>query len=332
VLECLGDVAPEPVEWFWPSRIARGKLALVVGEAGVGKTTVSLDVTARMTVGADWPDGGRAPDGPVLLLTSEDGLADTMRPIIDRQGGDACRVYVLKAVRAEGADRPFTLEHDLPVLETAIRKTGARTAIISPLSAYLGNKDSYKDAEIRSILTPLAELAERLRVAVVGIMHLTKAQQARLLNRVQSSVAFVGQARTVLVIGEDANTPGRRLLASVKNNLGALAPALAFRISDAGLAWEPTPVEGTADALLAADEVESRSARRERDLACQFLRDALKDGPVRSKDIHADAKANGVAIRTLWRAKADLGVIADRTKDDARAAWFWMLPAKDSTI
>jgi putative DNA primase/helicase len=326
VITCLGDVEPEPVEWQWVNRIARGKLALLVGEVGTGKTTVTLDATARMTTGADWPDGGSAREGPVLLLTSEDGLADTVRPIVDRQGGNPRRVHVLKAVRGDNHEWPFTLERDLPVLDAAIQQMRALAVIISPLSAYLGSKDSYKDAEIRGLLTPLAALADQRQVAMVGVMHLTKAQQARLLNRVQGSVAFVGQARTVLVVGEDGNAPGRRLLASVKNNLGPLAPALAFRISDSGLIWEPTPVEGPADVLLAGDEMESRSARREREQAARFLRELLADGFVPSKQVMADAKANGIAQRTLWRAEADLGVLAERSKGDTKSPWYWWLP------
>jgi len=130
-------------------------------------------------------------------------------------------------------------------------------------------------------------------------------------------------------VGEDGNAPGWRLLAAVKNNLGPLAPALAFRISDAGLIWEPTPVEGVADVLLAGDEMESRSARRERAVAEQFLRDLLADGPVKSTEVYKDAKANGIAQRTLWRAKLDLGVIADRAKGDIKAPWYWMFPPEE---
>jgi putative DNA primase/helicase len=328
VLVNLGDVEPEAVDWLWPQRIARGKIAEVIGEPGAGKTQLTLDMAARVTRGLPWPDGGEAPAGAVLILTSEDGLADTVRPIVDRQGGDARQVYVLRAVRIAGQECPFNLERDLPALEQAIQRTKAALVIISPLSAYLGAKDSYKDADVRAILTPLAALAEQYRVAIVGILHLTKAATRRLLLRAQGSVAFVGQARTVLVVGDDPETPGRPLLASSKNNLGPEAPALAFRISDAGLTWEPHPVEGTAERLLAVDEPTSRSDRRERDDASTFLRTLLAEGPVASKQVEADAKANGIAQRTLWRAKTDLDIVADRvrTTDGRTAGWYWRLP------
>jgi putative DNA primase/helicase len=135
----------------------------------------------------------------------------------------------------------------------------------------------------------------------------------------------------VLVVGELADTPGRRLLATAKNNVGPKAPALAFRITDAGLTWEATPVEGAAEALLAADEPASRSEHRERDQAAAFLRDLLADGPVASKQVMADAKANGIAQRTLWRAKTELHILAERSKGQT-GPWYWMLPRPEPTL
>ena len=237
-------------------------------------------------------------------------------------------MHVLRGVRVDGLESAFNLERDLPALEQAIVDTDAGLIGIDPLSAYLGTRDSYKDAEIRGILGPLAALAERRRVAVVGILHLTKAAQKRLLNRAQGSIAFVAAARVVLAVGQDPNVPGRRLLVPIKNNLGPEAPALAFRIGEDGLVWEAEPIAGSADALLAQDEAPTRSESKEREHAARFLRELLYEGPVASKQVEADAKANGIAQRTLWRAKADLGIVAERSKsqDGRPAAWFWMLP------
>src|SRR6185503_18027353 len=122
--------------------------------------------------------------------------------------------------------------------------------------------------------------------------------------RVQGSVAFLAQARSALAVGPDPDAPDRRLFAHIKNNLGPQAPTLAFRISDAGLAWDDGVVEGGADRLLAAADVLSRGEVTERDEAVTFLRRELSEGPVPSKTVEADAKANGISQRTLWRAKA----------------------------
>jgi putative DNA primase/helicase len=329
VLVRLADVAAEPVEWVWTNRIALGKLTLIVGDVGAGKTYFTTDVTARVTRGAAWPDG--APSGDpshVILLTSEDGIADTIRPRVDWQGGDPDRVDILRAVTLDtGGEAAFNLERDLPALEGAILATKARVVVADPLSAYLGKKDSYKDAEIRGLLTPLADVAERRRVAMLGLLHLTKAQQRRILHRVQASIAFVAQARTVLAVGEDPDT-GRRLVAPLKNNLGPLPSVLAFRIGDKGLRWEPGIVEGTAETLLAGDEAPTRSERQELDRAMLFLTDELCDGPVRSTEVVKDAKANGISERTLWRAKAVLGVPAHR---HGQGPWYWMRPRPETS-
>jgi putative DNA primase/helicase len=328
VLVQLSTVEPEAVTWLWPNRFARGKVGEIIGNPGDGKSQITTDVVARVTRGHSWPDGGRAPEGNVIILAAEDGIADTIRPRVDRQEGDPARVFILRAVRVEGQECPFNLERDLAALEHAIAEHQAVLVVIDPLSAYLGERDSYKDAEIRAILTPLAALAERYRVAIIGILHMTKAAQRRLLLRAQGSIAFVAQARTVLAVGEDPEQPGRYLFAGIKNNIGPKAPALAYRLTDAGLAWDTTPVTGVADTLLAEDEVTTRTERREHDAASTFLRDLLASGPVASKQVEADAKANGIAQRTLWRAKAELGVVADRsrTTEGNTGAWYWRLP------
>lgn len=328
VLVQLSTVAPEAVTWLWPNRFALGKLGEIIGNPGDGKSQITIDIASRITRGRGWPDGGVAPEGAVILLAAEDGIADTIRPRVDQAGGDPERVYILRAVRVEGQECPFNLERDLAALERAIAEHQAALVVIDPLSAYLGERDSYKDSEIRAILTPLAALAESYRVAIIGILHMTKAAQRKLLLRAQGSIAFVAQARTVLAVGEDPEQPGRYLLAGVKNNIGPKAPALAYRLTDAGLAWEAAPVTGTADVLLAEDEVTTRTERREHDTAGSFLRDLLAHGPVASKQIEIDAKANGIAQRTLWRAKATLGIVADRsrTTEGNTGPWYWRLP------
>jgi hypothetical protein len=284
-----------------------------------------------VTRGAPWPDGTAPTPGAVIVLTSEDGIADTLRPRLDRQGGDASRVHILRAVRVDGDELPFTLERDLPQLALVLTEhPETALVILDPVSAYLGSRDSYKDAEIRGLLSPLAALAERFGVALLAILHLTKAAQRKLLLRAQGSIAFVAQARIVLAVGEDPEHPGRRLLVPVKNNLGPAAAALAFRITDNGLIWEDGTVEGIAEQLLATDDVDTRSERRERDGAAAFLRHALRDGPVGAKQIAADATANGISRSTLWRAKADLGITAERSRtvEGNTGPWYWALPTK----
>src|SRR5262249_14497634 len=152
-----------------------------------------------------------------------------VKPRVDAHGGDPERVYVVQAIKNRDTERPFSLVTDLQYLQQAITSIGnVQAVIIDPLSAYLGDKDTYKDSEIRTVLAPLAALAERFAVAVVGISHLAKADQRRALYRALGSVGFVAAARTVFAIGKDANDPERRILVCVKNNLASMPPALAF--------------------------------------------------------------------------------------------------------
>lgn len=325
----LADVSAEQVSWLWRGRLPRGKLTLIVGDPGLGKSYLTLDVAARVSRGDEWPDGERAALGDVVLLNAEDGLADTIRPRLDALGADTTRVHALRAVRDDTGERHFNLETDLPALEGAVESTRAVLVSIDPLSAYLGARDSYKDAEIRTVLGPLAALAERCRVAVVGIMHLTKDQQRRALYRALGSVAFVAAARVVLAVARDPDDDARRLLVGVKNNLTAPSPGLAFRLDGGRLTWDPGTVDGVdADTLLSATGAgEERDERRDAD---DFLRDLLADGDVRAAEGERAARANGISPRTLDRARRRVGVRAYPVGYHPKV-WWWRLSPKDAT-
>jgi RecA-family ATPase len=181
----LSDVTPEPIRWSWKPYLALGKQTLIIGDPGFGKSTMMLDIACRVTRGKEWVTcGERAEIGNVILLVAEDGLADTVRPRVDLHGGAPERIHVIQAIKSGEDERPFSLANDVPHLEAAIESIGnVKLVIIDPISAYLGGKDSYKDSEVRSILTPLASLAEKHRVAIVSIAHLGKSEQRKALYR-----------------------------------------------------------------------------------------------------------------------------------------------------
>jgi hypothetical protein len=326
----LAAVAPEAVSWLWPGRIPRGKLSLLIGDPGEGKSCATLDMAARVSRGLPWPDGGAAPLGGVVLLTAEDGLADTVRPRLDAMGADPRRVVAIRGVRVPGeaTPAPFRLTEDVAHLETAVKQTGAVLVVVDPVSAYLGTTDSHRDADVRGALAPLAALAERTEAAIVAALHLTKDQQRKVLYRAQGSLAFVAAARAVFTVAPDKDDPERRLFLPAKNNLAAKPPGLAFRLVPAGSAvrveWDSDPVTVDADEALAGPE--PRAERSEREEAADFLREILAGGPVASEDLKRQARAAGIAERTLFRAKRDLGVKAD--KDGFRGGWVWSLPPK----
>lgn len=333
VLVRLADVEPEDVSWLWPGRLARGKLTVLVGEPGVGKSFLTLDVAARFSRGAAWPDGGRAPLGDVILLSAEDGVADTIRPRLDALEGDPARVAVLTAVRnADGIERGFCLTADLPALEDALDRTRGALVVIDPLSAYLGDRDSYKDAEVRALLAPVAALAERKGVAILAVMHPGKDSQRRAIHRALGAVAFVAAARIVLAAGKDRDDEARRLLAPVKANLSAPAATLAYRIAGtpARLEWEAGAVEGvTADDVLGTGLPENRDERRDAD---ELLRTLLRDGEVKSQEVYRAAEAYGISRRGLWAAKRRLGVRAHHDGQPGRAGcWYWAMAESEAS-
>mgnify|MGYP000921596360 FL=1 len=191
----------------------------------------------------------------------------------------------------------------------------ARLVVLDPISGFLGDDiDSHKNAEVRSVLAMLAAVATKHRVAVVGITHLSKAQ-AKAINRVIGSIAFVAAARAVWLVDWDPNEDGRRLLLPVKNNLAA-SDGLAYTITDARIVWEAGRI------TITADELGDPSHSTPREEAEGWLRDFLAAGPVPSAKVANEADRAGIAKRTLHRAKRDLGIVSCREG----AAWAWALP------
>ena len=139
ILTVLSDVEPEKVDWLWQDRVARGKYNVLAGMADVGKTTVALDIAARMSLGGTWPDGTVCPKGRSIVMTAEDGIADTIVPRIITLGGDRAHIAVLEGMRDKAGRGPVNLDHDLDMLEQAIEDFHPLLVIIDPLTAYLGD-------------------------------------------------------------------------------------------------------------------------------------------------------------------------------------------------
>jgi putative DNA primase/helicase len=329
VIEQLSDVRAEEVDWIWPGRLARGKLTMLIGDPGSGKTFVTLDAAARLSSGNAWPDGTQAPCGGTILLSAEDGVGDTIKPRLAGLGADDTQIWLIKAVR-ENSERPFSLASDLALLEDAVIEKKPKLLVIDPISAYLGTTDSFRDAEVRALLAPLAALAEKHGIAVVAVMHLTKNEDRRAIARANGSVAFVAAARIVLLVAKDQQDNDRRFLAGVKNNLGPTALTLAFKIAGQPpvTAWEKEPVQDVdGDSLLRSEASQGRDSQLGK--AAEFLRQYLADGEKPADDVKEAAKSQGISERTLERASKRLKI--DRVKShEHRGRWYWMLPAAES--
>lgn len=328
VLKAVSTVETVPVEWLWQRRVPAGFLTLDVGDPGRGKSLANCSLAAAVSIGGVFPDGSKAPLGDVVFLSAEDSIAQTIRPRLEVAGADLSRVHFVESVKitlADGAtgESFFSLARDLEKLGSALaRLSSVKLVVIDPLVAFLGeNVDPHKDAEVRRILGPLAALSEKMKFAVKGIMHLRKSDTVALL-RVANSVGFVAAARVVWGFGRDPAT-GSLCMVPVKNNLASQGqPGIAYGIEDmdgiARMKWGEALSVSADDAL--SSELRNRSPRDE---ACEWLKDALANGPMAQKEIRSRAKSDGVAWRTVERAKAALGVMS--RKASMGGGWVWEL-------
>jgi hypothetical protein len=330
----LSNVEPEEVSWLWPSWLALGKLALLDGDPGLGKSAMTLDLAARVSSGKGFPDGaGCAPAG-VVLLSAEDGLADTVRPRLDAAGADTSKVLALATVPDEnGHDRLLSIPEDLALIEMGIRRVGARLVVVDPLMAFLsGETNSHRDQDVRRALAPLAGLGERTGAAVLVVRHLNKATANNPLYRGGGSIGIIGAARMAFVVGKDPQDENRRVLASTKNNLAMPPASLMFGLEEADggsvrVDWLGNSEVSAKDLLATPQDHEHADARSE---AVEFLEEALANGPLPAKQVIEEADDAGIAEKTLRRAKKALDVVAYRenTTGEKRGSgrWLWMLP------
>jgi putative DNA primase/helicase len=333
-IKCMEDVAVENIEWLWQDRVPLGKLTLYVGDPSQGKSLATLDLAARFSRRLPFPDGARPALGSTILISAEDGAADTIKPRLLAAGADCSRIHVIEAVRVILPDgitqtSTFNLDRDLEKLEEVIRKLpDVKLFIVDPLSAYLGETvDSYRDSDVRRILTPLSAFAERLRIAVLGIMHLNKKDTPGALQRISSSGGFAAAARAIWGFGNDPDSKETHVMVPVKSNLAPLAPGLAYRIDGpvAHITWLPGAVLLNADTVFAIDR--GRKAQDRVEETRNWLIDMLETagGKVLAETIFERGGKAGFAQKTLYRAKR-LQKIDSRKLGDA---WWWFLPGQD---
>jgi putative DNA primase/helicase len=333
------------VQWIWPGRFAVGKLGLIAGLPDEGKGQILCDIAARITRGLPWPcEEGQAPRGNVILLTAEDDIEDTVAPRLVAAGADLECIEIIRMVRDQDKDRMFSLITDLELLRQKIVEIGnVRTIQIDPVSAYfgIGKMDSYRTPDVRAVLGPVTELARELKVLILGIMHFNKKTDVtNVLLRISDSLAFGATSRHVYAVVNDTEH-GRKLFVKGKNNLAPAdqkALAYSFGTRQVGtdaksgeliwaphIVWQPEHIDVTAtEAMQAAAECKSPAAR---DTAKSFLEEMLSNGPVTKAEIEEAAEANGIAARTLHRAKAQLKVqaVKDGPMKDGQRTWRWHL-------
>jgi putative DNA primase/helicase len=336
-LLCGSDCTPEPVRWLWNGFLARGKLHIIAGAPGTGKTTIALALAARVTSGGRWPDETSADKGNVLIWSGEDDIRDTMLPRLIAMGADRGSVFFVGDVRAQGKSRPFDPSRDMTALEIEAAKIGdVRLLIIDPVVNVVAG-DSHKNSETRRSLQPVVDLAARLDAAALGISHFSKGTAGRdPVERVTGSVAFGALPRVVFAAAKstEENATNKRVLVRSKSNIGPDGGGFGFDLEQVAVPGYPgllasavlwgAPLEGTAKELLA--DMEAEEEKTEVDEAGAWLEDELRGGPVSAKQLQISAKAAGLAWRTVHRARKRLGVASHREGFGKTATYIWQMP------
>ena len=340
----LADVKPTKTRWVWPMWLALGKVTTVIGDPGLGKSGLCLDIAARLTTGRPMPDGSHGDldtPGPVLVMADEDDRDETIVPRLLAMGADMNLVdYVnhVTVVLGDGSEREddFTVPEYFGELRESLVDKGIRLAIIDPIVAFMGNRsDAHKEQDVRAIMRQLTKIGKEAGCAIILIRHMRKsgAGGGSTTHAGGGSIAFVAAARTEWLVKEDPDdASGQRRIVSVnKTNLAAKATSLAFvqvdvpELSTYRIQWHGQSTQTAASLLSGPQSAEERSALTD---AVAFLRDCLAMGEVNARDVFTQARNAGISEASTRRAKIVLGVQSNRIGDGLKGSWQWRLPVQ----
>ena len=308
----MSEVQSQEIEWLWYPFIPYGKLTIIQGDPGDGKTTMVLNLAAKLSKGEALDENMKVTEPVnVIYQTAEDGLADTVKPRLELAGADCERIIVI-----DESDKSLSMVDER--LEEAIVRTGARLLILDPIQAYLGGgMDMNRANEARDMTKKLGALAEKTKCAIILIGHMNKASGNKAAYRGMGSIDFFAVARSVLLVGRVEGESNTRAVVQIKNNLAAFGHPKAFALSEDGFKWLGD-YEITVDEVLGG--ITPKANKME--LAKQMLRElAETQSAVLSNEIFDRADELGISKRTLENAKKELGIRARKINN----AWYWEL-------
>jgi len=324
------EVRPEKVSWLWDGRIPKGKMALIEGDPGLGKSTLCLDLAARVTSGRPMPgsDDRQAPAN-VVLISSEDGIADTTVPRLEAHDADLGRVTIVRGVPVdEGPDpllRPFTIPGDVEMLRRTVLEVGARLVVIDPLMAHMASGvNTYRDQDVRAALAPFSRLADESGATILFVRHLVKSRAGQAIHQGGGSIGIIASVRSALVVVRDPDDGRGRIVASQKSNLARASRSLRFSLEPTGpngaarIVWGGESDHLAEELLADPERGNDQSAIAE---AVEFLRTELAEGPRWSREVQKAHREAGLTDATIRRAKVPAGVVSIRS--DGR--WMWSL-------
>lgn len=340
IVQTLSDIAPKPIDWLWRGWLPRGKITVLGGRPGEGKSTIALSLAATLSRGGKLPDGQQAPMGSTLLVLAEDDLADTVRPRLDAHGANASLIHAIEVVReADGKEKFLSLSEHVPELRIRVLEHNISCLVIDPLTAFLPKADRNAEGDVRDALMPLLKLAQETGIAVLGIMHIGKSTGTgrKPLQTLLGSTAFGAMARVVWMTadlpedkqpakGEDGTRTTHKIMGVVKSNVSQKPPPWVWcRPMDGAIRWL-----GRSDMSI-EDVISGESSVKPIDEAQNFLREYLEDHARFAQDVKDEAKNRGIAEKTLYRAKEALKIVAIKSKGQG-ARWIWALAGRSQDV
>lgn len=324
----MSEIEPKPVNWLWEDYIAKGTFTLITGEPDLGKSQITLSMTAIVTTGGIWPLGGkRCKEGDVILLSAEDSPEHTIRTRLEANGANLNKVHLLDGIRKSDSNpdcKLFNLKSNLNELETMINEIKEVSMIVvDPLSAYLSGIDSYKNTDVRSMLVPLSKLAEQYDIAIVGVEHPPKSSNGRAMNQVGGSIAFVAASRSAYLVSKDPEDEERRLFLKIKNNLSNFSGGISFTVESHKLPngieiskvlWRDEPVTVTADEVLAY--YNQTEFQHKKELRAKWFKEELADGPKNAAEVKKKALNEGITEKQLRNTIEYVGASSNKTDFD----------------
>ena len=334
VIERGSDLRIVPVAWLWRDWLARGKLHLLAGAPGQGKTTIALAFAATVTSGGRWPNGASCKPGNVLIYSGEDDPADTLAPRLLASGADMSRCYFVKGTRIDGEEQAFDPARDMEKLRKCIASMpgGIDLLIVDPIVGAVTG-DSHKNTETRRGLQPLVDLAAECRCALIGITHFQKGGQGTDPSmRVIGSVAFTALARVVMVAAKVQSEDDKplRVLARAKSNIGPDDGGFEYHLEQTEIqtdvfashvAWG-NAVDGSARELLTGPDDDAGNDAN--DAATILQAELVSDCWTPADAAKKAVTRQGFTAKQVWSASKKLGVI--RKKGGMTAGWYWRLP------
>lgn len=317
----MEDVVSKEVEWLWYPYIPYGKITIVEGDPGEGKTTLVLKLAAALSRGLPLPCDDDMEREPIHIIyqTAEDGIDDTIKPRLEKAGADCSMIRVI-----DETEKELSMTDDR--LEQAIVETGARMVILDPIQAYIGAKvDMHRANEIRPVLKHLGIIAEKHNYAIILIGHMNKASGSKSTYRGLGSIDIQATARSVLLVARLRDKPNIRIMAHDKSSLAPAGDAIGFEMTEDNGMVCIEPYDITIDELLSGNE---GRGKKKLDIAENFIKEYFGTNKViPSNEIMMEAAKRSIKRNTLLSAKKKLGITSDKEKaEDGTIYWTWVMP------